>query len=346
MTDMKGLRVVVAGAGAIGSAVALVLARRGALVALADPASVGDNASGVAAGMLAPASEALLDVVSEGHFALLLKARDAWTGFVDDLPGAPALDRSGAILKVDDPAVLLAKAQAAGISLSMLDDAEAARRAPGLGASGPFLFAPDDWRLDPKAMLECLHRGLLQLGGRIVRGRALDLEQGGVRLADGGGLPADALIWATGPDGPGLTPIKGQILRFDGVGPAEGAVVRGGGVYVAPALGGMVAGATMEAGLSDRSISPEAVERLHAAAAALFPMLRLLKPEAFAGVRAATVDGLPIVGSYGTEGIMVARGARRNGWLFAPLIAQMIADQLVGAPLSAEGAAFDPGRLR
>ena len=346
MMDLKGLRVVVAGAGAIGSAIAVVLARRGALVTLTDPARVGDNASGVAAGMLAPASEALLDSVSASHFPLLLRARDAWEELVQGLAGAPALDRSGAILHVDDPAGYLRPAAAAGMSLAVIDDAEARRRAPGLGARGPFLYTPDDWRLEPQAMLDSLHRGLELLGGQRLQGRALDLEQGGVRLADGGGVGADALIWANGADGPGLTPIKGQILRFALDGPAAGPVVRGGGLYVAPAPGGMIAGATMEAGLSDRSISPEAVARLHAGAAALFPALADLEPEAFAGVRAATADGLPVVGSYGMEGVMLARGARRNGWLFAPLMAETIADQLAGLPPSAVSAAFDPGRFR
>ena len=133
MMDLKGLRVVVAGAGAIGSAIAVVLARRGALVTLTDPARVGDNASGVAAGMLAPASEALLDSVSASHFPLLLRARDAWEELVQGLAGAPALDRSGAILQVDDPAGYLRQAEAAGMSLAVIDDAEARRRAPGLG---------------------------------------------------------------------------------------------------------------------------------------------------------------------------------------------------------------------
>ena len=346
MMDLKGLRVVVAGAGAIGSAIALVLARRGARVTLTDPARVGDNASGVAAGMLAPASEALLDSVSGSHFPLLLSARDAWEGFVQDVPGAPALDRSGAILQIGDPADLLRRAEAAGMSLAVIDDAEARRRAPGLSASGPFLYTPDDWRLEPLAMLDALHRGLELLDGQRVQGRALDLEQGGVRLADGGGIAADALIWANGVDGPGLTPIKGQILRFSEAATDIGAVVRNANVYVARTSGGMIAGATMEAGLSDRSIAPEAVARLHAAAAALFPALAGLKPQAFAGVRAATADGLPVVGSYGAEGVMLARGARRNGWLFAPLIAQAIADQLAGLAPSAAAAAFDPGRFR
>lgn len=346
MMDLKGLRVVVAGAGAIGSATALVLARRGAVVSLADPAATGDNASGVAAGLLAPASEVLLDSLSDSYFPLLLRARDAWEGFLDTSPGAPLLDRSGAILKVDDPDGLQRRARAAGIVLEAIDDREAWRRAPGLGISGPFLFTQDDWRLEPLAMLEGLHRELERLGGRLVRSRVLDLEQGRVRLGDGGGIPADALVRTTGPDGSGLSPIKGQILRFSGADFAPGAVVRGDDIYVAAVSGGMIAGATMEPGLADRTITPDAVSRLRASAAALFPALANLPPRAFAGVRAATADGLPLVGSSGEDAVLIARGARRNGWLFAPMIAQVIADQLAGRPAAAEAAAFDPGRFR
>ncbi|HXQ45452.1 MAG TPA: FAD-dependent oxidoreductase, partial [Caulobacteraceae bacterium] len=57
MVGLASARVVVAGAGALGASIALVLARAGARVALADPAPQGANASGVAAGMLAPAFE-------------------------------------------------------------------------------------------------------------------------------------------------------------------------------------------------------------------------------------------------------------------------------------------------
>ena len=55
-----GPSVIVAGAGVFGAAIALELARDGARVVLADPAETGDNASGVAAGMIAPAFDRML----------------------------------------------------------------------------------------------------------------------------------------------------------------------------------------------------------------------------------------------------------------------------------------------
>jgi glycine oxidase len=50
-------------------------------VTVFDPAAPGDNASGVAAGMLAPVSEALFDPVSAPHLDLLRRARDLWPAF-------------------------------------------------------------------------------------------------------------------------------------------------------------------------------------------------------------------------------------------------------------------------
>jgi glycine oxidase len=331
MSEVKGLSVVVAGAGAIGSVCALILARRGAKVTLADPAEVGDNASGVAAGMLAPLCEALLDPKAEGHLPLLRAAQRSWDRLLPDL--AVALDRSGAVIEAGDPEALLARARAMGGELHALDEAEVRRRCPGLAPKGPWLFTPEDWRLEPRTMLAALHQALREAGGTLVR-------------ADVAEIPgADVIVHATGP-GTGLIPIKGQILRFPGAGPRVGPVVRGEGIYLAPASGGVVAGATMEEGRSDRTVDAEAVRTLRARAIRLFPALEHAEVQAQAGVRAATADGLPLVGPMEAAGVMVARGARRNGWLMAPLIAEVVLERMAGPARSAAAAAFDPARFR
>ena len=90
--------ILVAGAGVFGASIALVLAQAGADVLLADPGAPGDNASGVAAGMLAPAFESVLDPASANHFDLLRAARDRWPDFEQRLGGREiGLARSGAV---------------------------------------------------------------------------------------------------------------------------------------------------------------------------------------------------------------------------------------------------------
>ena len=108
--QFDSVRVLVAGAGALGSTLALVLQREGARVTLVDPAGVGDNASGVAAGMLAPAFEATLDPASEGHFGLLAQARGLYeeaepllrSALAAAPPGTPAAERAEDFVALED----------------------------------------------------------------------------------------------------------------------------------------------------------------------------------------------------------------------------------------------------
>jgi glycine oxidase len=257
------------------------------------------------------------------------------------------LDTSGALIEAPSaPAmkIWLGRAEALGAALAPVTQAQAQRLAPGLAAPGPFLFTPEDGRLEPADMLAALHRALAGQGGERLSQAALGLADGQVSLAGSTPLQADALVMATGA-GPGLTPIKGQILRFRGFGPITGPVVRGQGVYAAPSPHGLIVGATMEEGLSDRTIDPDAVAQLRAGAARLFPQVAQAPALAAAAVRAATSDGLPLVGPSGPPGLILAQGARRNGWLLAPLIAEVVCDRLAQRAPSVAARAFDPRRF-
>ena len=78
------------------------------------------------------------------------------------------------------------------------------------------------------------------------------------------------------------------------------------------------------AGLGDRTVEPAKVEPLKAAGARLFPHLAGASFEAETGVRGATPDGLPMIGRGRHQDVLLAVGARRNGWLLAPLVARLI----------------------
>lgn len=335
MNLQSDARVAVAGAGAFGSATALILSRRGFSVTVFDPAPPGDNASGVAAGMLAPAAEAVFDPVSRGHLAVMRRARALWTPFARDL--GLAIDQSG--LSIEGEPDFLDEVEAA------LSDAGArfARTPAGL-------FSDEDWRIDARQALAALRQAALAAGAIFDPRAMVAFAEGRASLDDGETAAFAAAVVATGaggrelaPELAGLTPIKGQILRLDAP-IAPGPTLRGRGVYVSsgerPAVG-----ATMETGRDDRQADPALLEPLRAAAARLRPELALAPATIEVGVRASTPDGLPLVGPSRAPGVVLAAGARRNGWLLAPLVAEMVAAYLTGADPGEDAAAFDPHRF-
>ena len=327
----SGARVAVAGAGAFGSAAALRLARAGFVVTVFDPAPPGANASGVAAGMLAPVSEALFDPASRDHLALMRRARDRWPAFAEAL--GIEIFRDGVRLEgsADWRGLVGERLRALG-----LPDADT---------------TAEDWRIEARPALAAL-RAAAEAAGVRSEASAVEAFAPGALILSGGEVEAfDALVLATGPgvrDGrlapetAVLAPIKGQILRTRR--DSDGAVVRGEGVYLAPGET-LAVGATMEAGRDDLEPDATATQALRAAAWALRPDLDLDEAKVEVGVRVTTPDGLPLVGWSAAPGVLLAVGARRNGWLFAPLVADMVAAYLTGDNPGPDAAAMDARRF-
>src|SRR5579859_5265033 len=325
----RGPSVVVAGAGALGLSVALRLADAGCAVSVCDPAGVG-QASAVAAGMLAPAFEAALDGEA-ADLDLLLAARNLWPALAGR--AGIEIDRSGAVAVGSE--AWLAQARA-GLPRPLLEGL-----APGLAADVEGVLSREDWRLDPRAALDAL-RQAAEAAGVAVRAETVD-----------GRGDADWLVIATGagqglagvaPELRALAPIKGQILRYAD---RRGGCVslRGEGAYAVPGGEGLAIGATMEPGRTDAEPDLAALAPLIAAAERLFPELSGATFGVSAGVRAATPDGLPMVGPAAAPGVVLAVGARRNGWLLAPLVAQIVTACVTGRDAGPYAARLDPGRF-
>lgn len=331
-------RVTVAGGGVLGLTTALALADAGCRVVVADPG--GPNASSVAAGMLAPVFEAVLDETARPHLDLLLAARDLWPGLAER--AGIALDRSGALAVGRDAWLdgLAARFAALHERPTELGWSTADALAPGLSdAFERALFSREDWRVDAPSALSALARAAQAAGvdfaPKILRGRG----------------QADVLVIATGaaegladvaPELSALSPIKGHIVRV--AAPAVGAVVRGEGVYAVPGAG-MILGATMEPGRADAAVDEAVAAPLLVAGLKLFPGLAGAPVQIGAGVRAATPDGLPMAGVTAAGDVMLATGARRNGWLLAPLVAQVVAACVTGRDPGPHAARLDPRRF-
>ncbi|HEY1073175.1 FAD-dependent oxidoreductase [Brevundimonas sp.] len=316
--------ILVVGAGVLGLCAAAELKRRGHDVTVVDPGGL--NASGVAAGMIAPAMESAIDDLNLAHAALLRCARDAWADFA--AATGVRLDRDRAEWRGGEAEVLADRMAALGFE----HDHDRA-----LGR----LTTREDWKVEPEQALAALARDI-----RLIEGRATALSRTGARWrveTTAGSVEADQVVLATGagtkPEGLPetvasllalITPIRGQIgLVSERL---TDHVVRGPGAYVAPMGAGCVIGATMEAGERSLTPDPERCARMLAAAwAVLGQDPRPLQIEWRAGVRGATPDGLPMAGAVG-QGLHLALGPRRNGWLLGPLVAGVVADDVEGRP--------------
>jgi glycine oxidase len=335
-------KAVVAGAGALGLSTALALADAGFAVTVCDPGPPLGNASAVAGGMLAPVFEAVLDAAAAPHFDLLLAARDLWPGL--EMRSGVRVDRTGALAagRREWLQRIAASVARLGLHATEIPRRTAEALAPGLSpALEGVLMTREDWRLDARAALTALRAAAAEAG---VSFRAAPLE-----ARD----KADLVVLATGaaaglaelaPELAVLSPIKGHILRARAA-DLGGVTVRGEGVYVTPADGGLAIGATMEAGVSDPAPDPARAGPLLAAGASLFPALETTPYDLQAGVRAATPDGLPLVGFSRTPKVMLATGARRNGWLIAPLVAHVVAALATGRDPGRYAASLDPARF-
>lgn len=327
--------VIVVGGGVLGLAVAAELAVGGHPVTVIDAGGV--NASRIAAGMIAPAMESLLDPVARPHAALLRRARDLWPAFAARHGLAPEPTTTRWISP--DAADRAAQLQALGFTAEV---------------SGEALTTEEDWRIDAGPALDRLGAGLTRVEGRATSVRHAE-GRWTVSLARGDGIEGDVLVLATGVEAalPGLPPeaaarlaaiipIRGQIARLARSG--QGPVQRAPGVYVTPGAGGDRLGATMEVGRRDLTPEPEALTPLMTTARAAFGDL----PEIAridVGVRGASPDGLPLVGAGGAPGLFLALAPRRNGWLLAPLAAAIVAAAVEGRALPQDGAALDPARF-
>jgi len=322
--------VIVVGAGALGWATAAELRGRGRDVAVLAPDEI--SASALAAGMIAPAFETVLDGLSADAAAVLRRARDLWPAFAQRT--GVRLHREGAEWRGADPDAMAARMETLGFA--------AERR-------GAFLVTQEDWRVEPDQALAGLSQGLTRMTGRLAR---LEGREGDWRLNTDQGLTLGArqVVMATGwavPDCgielPPIRPIRGQAVRVSG--PSPGRVIRAEGVYVAPRGDGAVIGATMDEGRYDTAPESDVTERQLARARAICPELGEAKvAQAYAGVRGASPDGWPYAGRL-KPGLALALAPRRNGWLLAPLVAGLTADALEDGDPGAVPSRMHPGRF-
>jgi glycine oxidase len=114
-----------------------------------------------------------------------------------------------------------------------------------------------------------------------------------------------------------------------------------------PQAGSALIGATVEDAGFDKTVYDADLKQLRAQAAEFLPALASEADaptlEAWAGLRPATPDSLPILGNI--EGAILATGHFRNGILLAPATAVIVADLIEGKQPATNISAFAPQRF-
>ena len=366
--------VAVVGAGIIGCSIAWECARRGARVAVVDAGEPGRQASGAAAGMLAPASEAH----GPGPFLEFgMRSLATWPAFAGELEGASAqgtglaLDGLLRVAGDEAEAALLRERlgwqRDAGIEVEWVDAAEARRLEPALaaGLTGGAAWYPGEGHVESPRTVAALAAALRASGARVIEGarvtgwtRGSGLDVAGAEALDAPTVVVAAGAWsgevaaALGAAPVPVRPARGQLLALAGVTPVPHRVLFGGllGYAVGKADGSVLVGATEDDAGFDATPTQAATEHLLRVANTLLEgAARSSGTQAWAGLRPRTPDGLPVLGELDAgrvaARVLVASGHHRNGVLLAPATAAGIAQLALEGATPPGWEAFTPQRF-
>jgi glycine oxidase len=342
----QGHDVVVVGAGVIGLACAWRCAQRGMRVLVLEREHTpGEGASGVAAGMLAPVTEAgfgeepllRLNLASAAlwpSFAAELAERSGLaTGYCESGALAVAADRDDA----EELRRLFAFQRQLGLDARWLGGRECRRLEPRLSPRVPGgILSSGDHHVEPRAVVAALATALRAAGGEL---------RCGVEVHDPAAIDAPNVVLASGCwSGAPVRPVKGQILRLRG-GQIAARLVRTPRCYVVSRAGGeTVVGATMEERGFDTTVTADGVFGLLEAAREVLPDVGELEfVEAAARLRPGTPDNAPLIGER--DGVIWATGHHRNGVLLAPITASAVAAMVAGEPPPEVVEPFGAGRF-
>jgi glycine oxidase len=361
INDVKNWDVIIVGGGVIGLMLALELRRSGATVLVLDRGEPGREASYASAGMIAwcdPHLDSRLVEIAKASAKLyppLAKELEDETGDRVDFR--------------EHGAILFLRANERPRAGRELSEEALQELEPKLVATGHHAFYVPEACVDPRTLVAAVlqavkNRGVDVAAGAEVTEIIVEAHKArGVRTARteyrGNAVVNCAGAWAAhikAPQAAPTRPAKGHMLAVVG----QDALTHTGEkmllthvvrdpatVYLVPRSDGrIVIGSTLEPAGFDKRVLPHTIQRLHQQAANLVPEIgqaRML--EGWTGLRPATPDNLPIIGTTATPGYFVCTGHYRDGILLAPITAQVMAQVVRGKKPEFDISAFTPARF-
>ncbi|HEY1743473.1 MAG TPA: FAD-dependent oxidoreductase [Granulicella sp.] len=318
--------ILIAGAGIIGLSLALELQTRGFQVTVVERNAALQQASTAAAGMLAaedPHNPPALLPFSR----LSLSLYPAFLQRIESLSGLPVPFQTDT-------------------TIQYMPDGSTQRLA--------------EHSVDPRqlatALLAAVRATAIDLREHTELGLVTEDEQAQLRVeTNNGTFTADKIVHTQGAWAhPRVRPAKGQMFRVQLPATLQLCEVhRSERIYVVPRTQGPQAGtaligATVEDAGFDTVVHPSGLAHLRALAAELLPQLAeeaaAPQVEAWAGLRPATADSLPLLGPL-SPGQFIATGHFRNGILLAPATAAVMADLIEVKSPAIDVVPFSPVRF-
>jgi glycine oxidase len=365
---VAGKRVVIAGGGLIGCAIAWRLAERGADVHVIESARPGMAASWAAAGMLAPLFEAPNAAMRD----LLARSLNRYQDFVDELRAVSGIDAElqlGGKLDIahtDDELRLLRKHYGDSVPAGVRELSAAEVRDIEPNVTQDFtaaLLSENDGSVDNRKLARAAWVAASNAGATFTTGASVrevlytrsTLEA--VVLSTGERLAADAVVVCAGawsssirglPRPLPVFPVRGQMVSLEAIPRATTRIVADHECYIIPRSDGRVlVGSTVERVGFDLRTTASGIAHLLRVAIRLVPMLANAPViETWAGLRPGTADDLPILGEDPhAPGVYYATGHYRNGILLAPITADVIAAAVSGERAEINLQPFSAGRF-
>ncbi|MEU9715403.1 FAD-binding oxidoreductase [Streptomyces sp. NPDC047976] len=369
--------VVIIGAGVVGAACAYYASRSGLSVAVVDRGPVAGGTTGAGEGNLL-----VSDKPAGPELDLALLSTELWRDLAAELPHAIEYEAKGGLVVAPDETTLKALRHfAEGQRAAGVVSAEAGpddlydlepHLAPGL--AGGFHY-PQDAQVQPA---QAAARLLAASGAELYLGEEVTgflLEQGGVRgvrtsrrtlraprVVNAAGTWAGAVAGQAGTTLPVL-PRRGFVLVTEPLPrvvrhkvyaadyvadvASDSAALQSSGVVEGTPSGPVLIGATRERVGFDRTLSTEALRRLAAQAAALFPFLADVRVmRTYHGFRPYLPDHLPAIGpDPRVPGLLHACGHEGAGIGLAPATGALVAAALTGAEPPVPLHPFRPDRF-
>ena len=363
--------VIVVGAGIVGCTVAFELARLGAHVQVLEPRAPGQGATRASAGILAP------DIEGHGSTQLRMLGRRS-IGLYDDFIARlretsgrdivylrnGTLDLAFADADVDRLSELARALTQDGIEArwvlpSSFDGFEPAASKRARGA----LFIPRHGFVGVTSLTLAAAAAAQTLGAVFTSDtgaiRIFPMPNGRVAVqASNQTWDADRVVLAAGSwssmitvqdsDQVPVKPIRGQLIQLQIDPGIINRVIWGPDGYLVPwPDGSVLVGSTVEDVGFDERHTEEAVERLKDVAASLVPSLaNATMSSVRTGLRPKGPDDLPILGrSTVVPGLIYATAHYRNGVMFTPLTAQLVADLVFDRAADPALRDLDPSRF-